>query len=196
MLYAVHAVAQRAASLPVVLVAFNAVATNNNEVAIAWTTQQQVNTDRFDIEKSNDGISWQRIATVIATGNSAIPVTYHANDPFPIKGANYYRICMHDRNGAMGYTGTKCARISNVCKLQAYPNPTASNITVNLGEMPHGQWRLTLINSMGRAMLQRRFARTTTQVQLLLSQFKNGFYTLEINDGVSTQNKTLMINHQ
>jgi hypothetical protein len=190
------AAAQRTASLPVVLVAFDAVPTLANEVLISWTTQQQVNTDHFDIEKSNDGISWRRMATVKATGNSAIPITYHASDGFPIKGANYYRICIHDRNGATGYTITKCARVNSACKTMIYPNPTAATITVSLGQMPRAEWRLTLINNLGQVLLQRRFANTTTQVQLPVSQYKDGLYTLEINDGFSKENKPLMINHR
>src|ERR1700712_4899518 len=76
-----------AGSLPVVLVGFSTNLTSNNKIAISWTTQQEVNTDCFNVEKSNDGIAWECIATVKAIGNSAIPVTYNAEDLFPLKGS-------------------------------------------------------------------------------------------------------------
>ena len=187
--------AQGAASLPVVLVEFNAEPTANNTIHLTWTTRQQVNTDCFDIEKSNDAISWQRMGRVAATGNSAQPVSYQINDVFPLKGVNFYRICMRDLNGAYGYTGVRSARMNNCRNTVLYPNPCAEMVTVLLSEMPRADWQLTLFNSMGQVMIQRRFSRTTTTVRLPVANYTNGHYTLEINDGLSRQSNKLMINH-
>ena len=187
--------AQRVGSLPVVLVAFSAEITSTNIIAISWTTQQQINTDCFDIEKSNDGISWQRMARVPCTGNSAKPVTYHFTDAFPIKGSNYYRICMRDRDGAFGYTITKNARVINARNTVIYPNPTSESVNILLGELPYADWNLSLVNSLGQVILQRRFSRTTTTITLPVAVYKNGYYSLDITDGHSRHSNKLMINH-
>ncbi len=188
--------AQAAASLPVVLVDFNAETTVGNTIHITWTTRQQVNTDCFDLEKSNDAISWQRIGRMPSTGNSANPVSYEMKDLFPLKGINYYRLCIRDLNGAFGYTKVRSARVNISRNTIVYPNPAAELVTVLLAEIPRADWQLTLFNSMGQVVIQRRFARTTTTVRLPINNYVNGTYTLEINDGFSSNSNKLMINHQ
>lgn len=187
--------AQGTASLPVVLVAFDAELATNNTVHITWTTPQQVTTDCFDIEKSNDGISWQRICRVQSTGTSAKPTTYYSTDQFPLKGINFYRICMRDLSGAYGYTGVRSARLNTFRSTTVYPNPSTDLVTVLLGEMPRADWELTLLNSMGQVMIKRKFSKTTTTIRLPVNNYLNGNYSLEISDGYSRQSKKLMINH-
>lgn len=190
------AMAQATASLPVVLVDFDTETTVDNTILITWTTRQQINTDCFEIEKSNDAMSWQRIAKIPSTGNSANPVSYQMKDLFPLKGVNYYRLCIRDLNGAFGYTKVRSARMNILHNTIVYPNPSADLVTVLLPKIPRADWQLTLYNSTGQVVIQRRFARTTTTARLVVSNFINGTYTLETNDGFSKTSNKLMINHR
>jgi hypothetical protein len=182
-------------SLPVVLVEFTADFTASKTVAISWTTRQEVNTDCFDVEKSNDGSSWLCIATIKANGNSARPVTYNFLDAFPLKGSNFYRIRLKDLNGNFGYTIIKNARMNVSGRITMYPNPSSKLVNISLGELAHADWNLSLINSYGQVIVKRKYNRNTTTVSLAVGNYPNGNYTMEIADGNSRQSNTLMINH-
>ena len=184
-----------AGSLPVVLVGFSADLTTNKTVAISWTTQQEVNTDCFNVEKSNEGSSWLCIATIKANGNSAKPATYNFVDAFPLKGPNFYRIRIKDLNGNFGYTIIKNARMNVLGRTAIYPNPSSKFVNISLGELAHDNWNLLLINSSGQVVVQRKYNRNITVVSLAIGNYPNGNYTMEIADGNSRQSNTLMINH-
>lgn len=184
-----------AGSLPVVLVGFSTNLTSNNKIAISWTTQQEVNTDCFNVEKSNDGIAWECIATVKATGNSAIPVTYNAEDLFPLKGSNFYRIAIKSQSGDIGRTITKNVRVTSLCAVAIYPNPSTNVINISLAEIPAVDWKLSLVNSAGQIIFQKKYNRLLTTTSLSVTNYLNGNYILEIDDGKSRHSNTLMINH-
>ena len=59
------------APLPVILVDFNAVLNNSKTVDISWSTQQEINSSHFDVQRSNDGVNWNVIGTVKAKGNAS-----------------------------------------------------------------------------------------------------------------------------
>ncbi len=67
------------AILPVKLSAF-AVKLSSNSANIMWTTDMETNSNRFEIERSFDGISWIKIADVKSKGNSSVKTDYFYTD--------------------------------------------------------------------------------------------------------------------
>jgi hypothetical protein len=182
-------------ALPVVFGNFNASLMAGNKVGISWTTTQEINTDRFDIEKSNDGVSWQSIATIKATGNSAIPVSYSATDEAPLKGSNFYRIIIRDLDGKTSISVIKNVRLSTLGKVSVYPNPASNTVNISLSDIPRGEWSITVVNNNGQTVLQKKYSKSATTVSLPVSAYPNGNYTLEIADGAVKQHSKIMISH-
>lgn len=89
--------------LPITLVDFN-VKENNGTNLLQWTTATESNSDYFDIERSNDGRSFQSIGRVNASGFSTIEIKYYFTDVAPMKGINYYRLAMMDKGGKSEYS--------------------------------------------------------------------------------------------
>ena len=182
-------------SLPVVLVSFSVELAPDNKVNITWTTQQQVTTDIFTVEKSADGFVWNTIATIKSTGVSAKPVTYHSADQLPVKGINYYRVQIQSLDGTTGYTIIKSVRVNTNADLRVYPNPAVTTVTVAPGAAPRGNyWQIQIINQSGQTVLQKRYSSSTT-ICLPVNIYANGNYTLQVTDGSDKHYKTLMINH-
>ncbi|MEO5683765.1 MAG: T9SS type A sorting domain-containing protein [Chitinophagaceae bacterium] len=195
--FAGHSSAQsNSGALPVILVGFNANLISNKKVALSWTTQQQINTDCFDLEKSSDGLNWKSIVSVKSSGNSAIPVTYNAVDNCPLKGSNFYRVKIKSVDGLAGYTIVKNVRMNAMGSINIYPNPSTGIINIALAEVPEaGYWNLSIINSMGQVLVQKRYSRNMASVSLSAVHYPNGNYTIHIADGNLSQSKKLMINH-
>jgi hypothetical protein len=85
--------------VPIKLVEFNVRRSGSNNI-LYWTTATESNSDHFDIERSSDGQSWMVIGRVNAAGSSTSEIKYDFADATPVRGMNYYRLAMIDKNGA------------------------------------------------------------------------------------------------
>lgn len=124
-------------------VSFDGRAVNEN-AELNWATADEKNTATFDIERSADGASFERIATIAAngTGNN----TYEYTDINTANGANYYRLKQTDNDGTYQYS--KVVKVNTgkqtpAATVNCYPNPakdvlniaTTGNVTVALFNM-------------------------------------------------------------
>jgi len=89
--------------LPVTLLSFYAVEENQN-VRLNWTTLSELNADKFLIQNSTNGNSWQTIGEVTANGNSQTKIEYQFVEASPHQGQNYYRLKQVDFNGVFEYS--------------------------------------------------------------------------------------------
>ncbi|HEY4147648.1 MAG TPA: T9SS type A sorting domain-containing protein [Chitinophagaceae bacterium] len=183
-------------SLPVVLVGFNANLADGNKVNIEWTTQQEINSDRFEIQRSNDGLSWETLATVKASGYSSAPKNYSCSDAAPQKGINLYQMKMFDLDGNFGFSPVVNVRLNTLGKISLFPNPSVSQVTVSLSQPPASDWTISLVNMSGQTVIRKQFSKNLTSVNLAVGNYPTGNYTVEIADGSSVQHSKLMITHQ
>ncbi len=86
---------------------------NNNSVDVKWSTLQEVNTDKFEIQRSGTGSNFITIGSVIAHGNSNVVQQYKFSDLLPFNGYNYYRIKQTDRNGHYTYSTVVAINMRN-----------------------------------------------------------------------------------
>lgn len=68
-------------------------------IDIAWTTQSEVNSDYFILEKSTDGQTFTEMVRTKAQGHSSLPTDYFIVDAYPELGTNYYRLTEVDMSG-------------------------------------------------------------------------------------------------
>lgn len=101
-------------------------------VAVDWSTSQEINNDRFEVERSADGnTGWQTIATVAGAGNSQLEHRYSSFDARPLAGINYYRVKQVDKDGKSSYSRTVNAKVDNAAtRVSVVGNPFVSNFVV------------------------------------------------------------------
>jgi hypothetical protein len=99
--------------LPVELLYFkgNAISTTNH---LYWSTASELNSDYFLIEKSFDGIDWDLVGSVNASGNSSQTVNYSLTDNDVRFGISYYRLKQFDFDGV--YRTYEPISINNIFK--------------------------------------------------------------------------------
>jgi hypothetical protein len=112
---------------------------NNNLVTLKWFTTSESNTHRFEIERSIDGVNFEKAGYVQALGNSNIKSGYVYDDRVSEKLARkndlYYRLKQVDVNGKADYSKILLVRVFKTKTLQAVsvsPNPTVNDIRVHL----------------------------------------------------------------
>ncbi len=183
-------------SSTVMLMSFDANLTASNSVNISWSTRQEYSTKYFEIERSRDGLHWQSLLSVSASGFSSTPRSYCSQDAAPLPGVNLYRLRIINVDGSYGYTPVTSLRLDVQGKISVYPNPSVSSINVSLPVAPAGSWAVSLVSLSGQVVLQQQFSKQQTTASLPVSRYPAGNYTLEITTGTGRQSTLLMIAHR
>jgi hypothetical protein len=138
---------------------------------VAWATASETNNAGFDIERSTDGTSFEKIGYLKGAGTTTTAHAYKFIDTRPAAGTNYYRLRQIDHDGKFEYSKIVSAAYATD-GLQVYPNPAtdAINIVAAVGSV------LYLHNALGAVV----HTQTTTQANTLLSvsQYPKGIYLL------------------
>jgi len=187
-------VASIASTLPVVLGSFTA-SNNNSNIILAWTTTQEINTSYFNIERSSNGTTWDKIGTIQANGNTSSASKYQYTDAAPLKGAAYYRLAMVDLDGKKEYSSVKSIQATQSATVQCYPNPASEKINIAL-TAGNNESTVKLMTQSGQVLQQRKTAANMLMVSFDVQQYPRGMYMLSVEsaNGAITSHM-LMIAH-
>jgi len=116
--------------LPVTLSKFTA-GKENQIVQLNWTTTEELNAERFDIQRSGDAKNWATIGEKAAAGDSKVSLTYNFTDAAPLASTNYYRLKMIDRDGSFAYSSVKNVTFEGGKSIAIYPNPVSNVMFLN-----------------------------------------------------------------
>jgi hypothetical protein len=140
--------------LPVTLISFDANSVNNEKVKLAWSANEEPGFDRYEIERSQNGTSWERVNIVQASVAGGLQ-SYELMDHSPFIGASQYRIKMVDGNTAAKFSQVRTVRISNdETGISLYPNPAREKINVYFkGNARGGTASIRVLNSAGATLI-------------------------------------------
>lgn len=120
-------------ALPVTLTSFNAFK-QENQVELRWATSIETNSEAFEIEHSADAKQWKPLGTVKAQGESQSVKNYTYLHATPIKGWNYYRLKMVDRDNTFAYSRIQSIQMDQVFDLRIFPNPVSGSFTIETAD--------------------------------------------------------------
>jgi hypothetical protein len=86
--------------IPVELASFTAV-TDDNSVVVTWSTATETNNSGFNVERSSNGQSFEKVTFVEGKGTSTEKQYYRFIDNAPVSGKNYYRLSQVDFDGTI-----------------------------------------------------------------------------------------------
>ncbi len=89
--------------LPVQLLSFNGEKEKEGNF-LSWSTASEINNDRFELERSYDGTSFESIYSVSGKGSQYAGANYAFYDDHFSKGVIYYRLKQVDNDGATSYS--------------------------------------------------------------------------------------------
>ncbi|MFN8243855.1 MAG: Ig-like domain-containing protein [Ferruginibacter sp.] len=144
------------AVLPLTLIDFSG-KLNGAQVDLNWKTAQEMNTDHFEVERSTDGINFTQIGKVAARGSLSSVTNYNMVDPIPVKGMNYYRLKILDKDGTYEYSKIVMIRIDNNIELitQVRPNPFTGKVDVYLSLSHNTQVDFRFVDISGRVVFSK-----------------------------------------
>jgi hypothetical protein len=144
--------------LPIELLFFDAQLTSNKTVDLDWATASETNNDYFTIEKSKDGLLFEKVADVSGAGNSRSMIQYNTLDKDPYKGYFYYRLKQTDFDGKFVYS--KLVAIDNSNSEETsfilFPNPSPDGVIhVNINGNGSAKALITITDLYGRTVYSR-----------------------------------------
>ncbi len=178
------------AVVPIILTDFKGLL-NNQQVVLNWKTSTEINSSHFDVQRSLDGINFEKIGSVPAHGNSSAVNTYELTDKVPVEGVNYYRLKTVDLNGSFVYSSVVIIKIGNSIKgyITVNPNPAHGNIRLKFNGIEKGIYNVVLSNPLGKVQLSDQVTISqNAELRILKTQSKmaKGVYILHIyKDGIN-----------
>lgn len=158
---------------------------------LKWSTLQEVNTDKFIIERSKDGIHFYPIGTLKASGNTSGITFYNTNDGAPLAGINYYRISQTDRDGKILYSEVRSVSFDFApATIIISPNPAKDHINISVSGNKQ-TLHVSLLNSVGQIISSVIMKDEYNSIPIHAIPF--GVYYLKISGGdISTVKKIVI----
>jgi len=169
---------EETAPLPISLLSFTATNINNEYISIKWTTSMEENNDRFVIERSTDGMHFEKLTTVKSAGNSSTEQSYSTADNHPVNGLNFYRIKQYDRDGKVSLFPVAMVKFGAGAGPVVYPNPASDLIHVVSGEETIQS--LGLYDLLGKVIRVEQNPGGEADLKLNISNLPSGVYILKI----------------
>lgn len=148
-----------ASVLPVNLVSFKAKLMNNT-VQLNWQVANETDFRGYEVERSSDGLSFQKVGWVAAVGGSGL-INYNHNNVLSTTGIYYYRLKMVDKDGTFRYSQLASVNSKSIVASQVIrvtPNPFVDKITLHYEANKAGILELQLIDVIGRQLKKNEYA--------------------------------------
>ena len=170
--------------LPVELVAFTAQA-EGRAARLSWRTATELHNDHFDLERSRDGVAFQKFAEVKGAGSSSSAHDYSYSDANAAEmggGKAYYRLRQVDLDGSSEYSPVRTVTFgvgaAGLVGFVLFPNPAQQRVGLQLSLASAGTINLT--DLAGRVVLRQVIEAGATQPSLDLSTLATGTYVVEV----------------
>jgi len=120
--------------LPVTFLSFTGQEENGRNV-LSWSTLNEIQNDRFIIERSINGRDFEAVGVIKGSGNTSSRSEYYFSDNEVNAEAYYYRIRQIDVNGMFMYSSVIQIE-SNVPQWEIFPNPNNGKFLVRVLSKP------------------------------------------------------------
>jgi hypothetical protein len=173
--------------LPVKLISFTADAVGNTSV-LNWATASEKNNDRFDIERSVDGINFIKVGEVKGNGNTTNISKYSFTDGGDINmlaNTFYYRLRQVDYYNDFEYTNIQSVSFKNLSDLKivnVFPNPFYNEVTLNYSMPLKGSIVIRVSDVFGKVInsFETEGAKGMNTTKLDMTAYAKGIYIITI----------------
>ncbi len=168
--------------LPLDLLSFSAKEIAQSEVIIQWTTENEVNFDYFELERSADLRSIE-VLTEVPGKNGNERNQYEWLDSKPKNGSNYYRLKAIDQDGTIEYSDWEQVRIQSKGNWSVFPNPANEKIRISSDFALIES--LTIFSTDGKKIRSQQ--NLSNNFEIDLSQWPSGIYFMKIESGTESR---------
>ena len=183
-------------TLPVVFSGYD-VKCNDKGALVSWSTSSELNSSKFEIQRSTNGTDWKTIGTVASAGNSNEQRSYQYLD-ISGGGSAQYRIRQVDLDGEYTYTSIRLTNCKNsVFDVILYPVPVNDLLHVVVKSEMNIQTELKIIDMTGRtvSIINAQLNKGSTNIQIPTLKLPAGQYLLASSDPAIKINSKFVVAH-
>jgi Ig-like domain CHU_C associated/Lectin C-type domain/HYR domain len=124
----------------------------NKNIAVQWQVDNELNIKNYTVEKSTDGVHFEKVNITPVSGNGGTGNTYNWLDLNAENGDNYYRVMSTATNGRTLYSDIVKVYIAHIDgSVIVYPNPVTDGIIkLRFDKMEKGYYNVRLLNDIGQ----------------------------------------------
>lgn len=163
------------APLPVTLTSFTATK-EGSTAQLSWSTTSETNSDRFEIERSQNGKVWNQIGIRQSNGESSSLKNYSFPDADPLPGENLYRLKMIDKDNTFAYSRIESLTFSSEGVTSFYPNPVAEKLIIKSNDFSTVK-NVKIYDASGRTVYQ---SSATPTNEIDVQNFSSGLYVVQL----------------
>ncbi|MFZ4058117.1 MAG: T9SS type A sorting domain-containing protein [Ferruginibacter sp.] len=173
--------------LPVLLSLFNANLIGSNLVKVNWASSMEINSSRYDVERSIDGRNFRTVNSIAAAGNSSSTLQYAINDDISgiTEAIVYYRLKQYDLDGKTAVSKVVSIRLRKDIKdLVVTPNPFHSYININMEWSKNETTVVKVFNMNGAEVVSKNVQMIKGNNLIRIDELSNlagGTYMLQFN---------------
>ena len=174
----------RGIGLPLDLLTF----TGKKEIGgneLKWSTVDEIDTDRFEVENSLNGTTFSAIANIATKGNnSSLTNNYNYLHKNPAEGINYYRLKMIDIDGKYKYSPVITIKNTSEREISivTYPNPVSNEVQITIpAEWQNKKLMYEIYSANGKLIRKIETASSKQTETMNLSSQSPGFYIVRVN---------------
>ncbi len=178
--------------LDVSLLSFSGVAEESGN-RLNWVTASEIDSDYFELQRSEDGQQFVSIARIESAGNSNIAQNYTSYDS-DVLAASYYRLRMMDVDGSVSYSKTILLQRGNLTNgnLSVWPIPANDLLELDYDLGFASEALLQVYDLTGQLIVENKLA-ATGRTQLDVSAFASGIYLLQISSEEKVVTSRVMV---
>lgn len=182
-------------SLPVSLTEFKG-SKKGTTAQLSWTTEMELDNDYFTLERSEDGRTFQSLATISGQGTSLSENEYAYIDEHPLVGTNYYRLTQTDFGGAVNYIGDILALdFTDRGALVIRPNPVRADYFYLDLPTVEGEFRKMQIHNAAGQLVKEEILDDSETISVSVNNIQNGIYFLSIKSETRIASHRFVILH-
>ena len=164
--------------IPVELVDFKA-QKSNTAAKLIWSTATELNNSHYNIERSSNGKTFDKIGEVSGYGNSNQARTYTFMDEKPNVAVNYYRLRQVDFDGKETISKAVSVNFDKNASIKVYPNVAKDKINIDItGD--GGAADLSITNLLGQVVLTQKLQNTEGSLSVNVNELASGSYIVRV----------------
>ena len=167
-----------------------------NDAIVNWTTAQEINTDRFEVERSLEIGHWTLVGKVKAAENSNTFRNYQFTDAsaaLSMTNTIYYRLKIIDNDGSFTYSKAVSIKLDDELTenvVQVYPNPFTHELILKINSALAAEVKLNMMDISGRIISSEAFqinSGLTLHSSTAVAELQSGMYFIRVEMSWKTE---------
>ncbi|MEM6800757.1 MAG: T9SS type A sorting domain-containing protein [Bacteroidota bacterium] len=159
-----------------------------SDALLKWSTASEINADIFEIERSLDGNTFQKVGVEEAVGNSQKVNQYSFKDQGIVDFSSqslFYRLRQVDKNGTFEYS--KVVELSlrkekQSIRLKIQPNPVHDILRLTYEQTEPNNLPFTIYSSSGQKLYTAQIKEQQGELSIRVSDWPKGAYFIKVED--------------